>query len=120
MKITLLIAENKGKNDSCILRGKKGLIMKILRHNFTLTKEETKMILSGTPVIRSDKKYKAHVNYNSLHEDIECLKKIHALLSDIEKNQPGEYIRLLRDTVIYICKNIKNIEMNFQSNFFIE
>ena len=113
MDFTLVITPKNTVKSSCVVRGNRIFIKKILRHFFDFSPNEVQLIISGNLLEKSEHFFSGHENCNSFIQDIEYLKSIQKVIADVEKYQTEEYVTILRDSILQIGKTIKNIDKNF-------
>ena len=74
MDFTLVITPKNTVKSSCIVRGNRIFIKKILRHFFDFSPNEVQLIISGNLLEKSEHFFSGHENCNSFIQDIEYLK----------------------------------------------
>ena len=113
MDIILFIVSGKNASHVNLVRGDKKFVQKTLEQVYGISKVDIQILFSSGRYEINKMAFTVHENFNSVKKDMDSLKSILAVLMDIQRFQTGEYVKILRDTIIHMERTIQNIYTNF-------
>ena len=96
-----------------MVRGDKKFVQKTLEQVYGISKVDIQILFSSGRYEINKMTFTVHENFNSVKKDMDSLKSMLAVLMDIQRFQTGEYVKILRDTIIHMERTIQNIYTNF-------